>query len=50
MTYFQQNDVLLRVLNYLSIRTRKEKISSVFSSWAELLQGVTRGLVIGPLV
>ena len=38
------------ILNYLSNRRQRTKICDNFSSWAEPLQGVPEGSVLGPLL
>ena len=38
------------ILDYLSNRWQRTKISNNFSSWAELLQGVPQGRVLGQLL
>jgi len=48
--YGFSKDSLELVLDYLSNRWQRTKISGSFSSWAELLQGVPQGSVLGPLL
>ena len=38
------------ILDYLSNRWQRTKICDNFSSWAEILQGVRQGSVLGPLL
>ena len=38
------------ILDYLSNRWQRTKICDNFSSWAELLQGVRQGSVLGPFL
>ena len=45
------NRDLLKLINdYLSNRWQRTKINKSFSSWAELVQGVPQGSVLGPLI
>ena len=39
---------LMLISSYLSNRWQRTKINTSFSSWTELLQGVTQGWVLGP--
>ena len=41
---------LKMLLNYLSNRWQPTKINKTFCSWVELMQGVTQGSVLGPLL
>ena len=41
---------LMLLLSYLSNRWQRTKINTSFSSWTELLQGVSQGSVLGPLL
>ena len=41
---------LMLLLSYLSNRWERTKTNTSFSSWTELLQGVSQGSVLGPLL
>ena len=49
-TYGFRKESLDLILDYLSDRWQRTKISGNVSSWAELLQGVPQGSVLGPLL
>ena len=36
--------------NYLRKRWQRTKVNSSFSTWSELLQGVSQGSVLGPIL
>ena len=38
------------IFSYLNNRTQRVKINKIFSSWKELLCGVTHGSVLGPIL
>ena len=40
----------LRLIHYLSDRWQRTKLNNSFSTWAELLQGVPQGSILGPLL
>ena len=42
-------DALDLILDYLTDRCQRTKINTSLSTWAELLSGVPRGSVLGPL-
>ena len=48
--YGFEKSALKLLLNYLSNRWHRTKITKKFSSWVELIQGVPLGLVLGPLL
>ena len=49
-SYGFNRDSLKLINDYLSIRWQMTKINKSFSSWAELIQGVPQGSVLGPLL
>ena len=48
--YGFNRDSLKLINDYLSNRWQRPKINKSFSSWAELVQGVPQGSVLGPLL
>ena len=48
--YGFNRDSLKLINDYLSNRWQRTKINKSFSSWAELVQGVPQGSVLGPLL
>ena len=48
--YGLNSDSLKLINDYLSNRWQRTKINKSFSSWAELVQGVPQGSVLGPLL
>ena len=46
---FDYNAISL-IKSYLSDRWQRTKVKGTFSSWSELLQGVPRGSILGPLL
>ena len=48
--YGFNKDSLQLINDYLSKRFQRTKINKSFSSWAELIQGVPQGSVLGPLL
>ena len=46
---FQKNSLKF-IYSYLCNRWHRTKINNTFSSWAELIQGVPQGSVLGPLL
>ena len=48
--YGFNRDSLKLINDYLSNRWQRTKINKSFSSWAELIQGVPQGSILGPLL
>ena len=48
--YGFNRDSLKQINDHLFNRWQRTKINKSFSSWAELIQGVTQGSVLGPLL
>ena len=48
--YGFNRDSLKLINDYLSNRWQRTKINKGFSSWAELVQGVPQGPILGPLL
>ena len=42
--------VLPSILDYLSPRKQRTKIGSSFSSWYDIIRGVSQGSILGPLL
>ena len=38
------------IYSYLSVRWQRTKINNTFSSWVEIMLGVTQGSILGPLL
>ena len=48
--YGFSTDALKVPVSYLQDRWKRVKINTTFSSWSQLLQGVSQGSVLGPIL